>query len=727
MAVLSNEIDEAMAWSEGKEGSKARARFVRCVSRVAAALVLILSAAALPAQTTGIISGVVTDKSGALIANVQVTARNTASGEQRITTSNAVGEYSFPALTPGDYEISFALQGLATVIETATLNVTEHIAVNTTMQISSVSTTVQVASTEPLLQTESVTQGRVIDGVSTRELPLATNNFTQLLALSPGASGVLNDATALGRGTQNINSNGARTNSNSIYIDGIDAVNVHVNSAANNAFASNGTIIPPTEAIQEFKVQTALFDALTGRSGGSNVALITRSGTDKFHGSIYEFFRNDFFNANSYFLNRTGTARPELKQNQFGGTIGGPIKRNKIFFFFSYQGTRQINGYAGKTSVNLPQIPQNRSYASLGAFGHSLGTTSYSGPSINTTGSNISPVAYALLNLTFPNGNYVIPSPQTSNTTGVNYTFSTPSTFDEDEYTGSADYKITDSDHVAFHEVIAQQPQFQAVDTSRFLPGFGLNQFFKSRLFSLGETHIFSPNIVNEARFGVSRLVGTTGFQNQFPLSAIGMSRFNSGDFTDIPLIELSGSFELGYSVNDDQADNETTWQYFDNTSWLKGRHNMNFGMEMRRYQDNYFSNNNMRGSIDIISFQNFLLGESGAAAPAGNGTGHSDMYEVTVASGVVQRYDRLRDFALFGQDSWKPWVRLTVNAGLRWEYIGLPTDIYGRDGAFDPRRYQAPARGFRPRSASCRRAMLGTRCRELRRFPTRLPTRWAS
>ena len=115
-----------------------------------------------------------------------------------------------------------------------------------------------------------------------------------MLALSPGASGVLNDATALGRGTQNINSNGARTNSNSIYIDGIDAVNVHVNSAANNAFASNGTIIPPTEAIQEFKVQTALFDALTGRSGGSNVALITRSGTDKFHGSIYEFFRNDF-------------------------------------------------------------------------------------------------------------------------------------------------------------------------------------------------------------------------------------------------------------------------------------------------------------------------------------------------------------------------------------------------------------------------------------------------
>ena len=230
---------------------------------------------------------------------------------------------------------------------------------------------------------------------------------------------------------------------------------------------------------------------------------------------------------------------------------------------------------------------------------------------------------------------------------------------------------------------------------------------------------------MNQARFGVSRLVGTTGFQNQFPLSAIGMSRFNSGDFTDIPLIELSGSFELGYSVNDDQADNETTWQYFDNTSWLKGRHNMNFGMEMRRYQDNYFSNNNMRGSITSSASRIFCWARV-VRQPRATEQGIATCTRYR-GLGVVQRYDRLRDFALFGQDSWKPWVRLTVNAGLRWEYIGLPTDIYGRDGAFDPRGTRRLPRDFRPRSASCRRAMLGTRCRELRRFPTRLPTRWAS
>jgi hypothetical protein len=655
-------------------------------------VVLMLLVVAAQAQTTGTISGVVTDKAGALVPNVKVVAKDTASGESRTATTNNAGEYSFSALKPGDFEISFTLSGFATVVELATLNVTEHIAVNTTMQVSSVASTIEVTTGAAQLQTESATQGGVISGQSIAELPLATNNFTQLLALSPGVIAPLNDATGLGRGTQNVNVNGGRTNSNSVYVDGVDAVNVHTNSAANNGFASNSVIIPPPAAIQEFKIQTALFDATTGRSGGSNVALITRSGGNGFHGDVYEFFRNTIFNANSFFLNQTRQARPELIQNQFGGSIGGPILRNKLFFFFNYQGTRQVNGYPGITSVNLPQIPTNRSLASLGAFGNSLGATSYTGPKIATNGSNISPVAFALLNLQKPNGSYVIPSPQTTAVKGANYVVSTPATFNEDEYTGSTDYQISGKDRIAFHVIVAEQPQFQSVSSTRFLPGFGLYQRFKSRLYSVGETHIFSSNVVNDFHLGLNRALGHTGFQNQIPLSAIGMTRFNSSVFPDIPELEFSGSFEMGYTVSTDQSDTENTWQYFDNVSWLKGKHNMTFGVEMRRYQDNYFSNNDQRGTLDFISFQNFLLGETGAATTAGgNGTGHSDIYEETVASGQDQRYDRLRDFALFAQDSWKAAPRLTINGGLRWEYIGLPTDLYGRNGAFDPRRYQAP------------------------------------
>lgn len=697
-----------MAWETARQGRSRQegVMMAACESRMkmvgrgtlhtALVLLLLLAAAvAAKAQTTGVISGTVTDKAGALVPAVQVAARNTASGEIRTTVTNKAGEYSFPALTPGDYEITFTLQGFATVAETATLNVTEHIAVNTVMQLGKVSETVEVSSAEPLLQTESVTQGGLITGLEVSQLPLATNNFTQLLALSPGVIAPLNDATGLGRGTQNVNVNGARTSSNSIYVDGVDAINVHTNSAANNGFASNSTVIPPPDAIQEIKIQTALFDASTGRSGGSNVALITHTGANQFHGSIYEFFRNTIFDANSYFLKQQGQPRPELLQNQFGGSLGGPIKKDKIFFFFNYQGTRQVNGYPGITSLSLPQIPQTRTAAAIGAWASTLGATSHGGPAIAANGSNISPVALALLNLKLPNGNYVIPSPQTPNTTGVNYTVSTPASFNEDEYTGSVSYQISAKDQVAYHNVIAEQPQFSSVSSTRFVPGFGLYQRFKSRLYSVSETHIFSPSVVNQLHIGLNRALGHTGFQNQIPLASIGMSRFNSAQFPDIPEIELSGSFEMGYTISTDQADTENTWQYFDNVSWLKGKHNMIFGTEMRRYQDNYFSNTGMRGTLDFISIQNLLLGESGAStAQGGNGTGYSDIYEVTAASGKVQRYDRLRDLALYAQDSWKPVSRVTVNAGLRWEYIGLPTDLYGRNGSFDPRRYQAPTAG---------------------------------
>ena len=663
------------------------------------ALFFVGFAAVAHAQTTGTISGVVSDKGGALVPGISVVAKNTATGETRAGVTNSAGEYSFPALQPGDYEITYSGAGFGTKTETATLNVTEHIAVNATLGISSASATVEVTDEEPQLQTQSITQGSVISGEEIRDLPLATNNFTQLLALSPGVLAPLNDATALGRGTQNVNVNGARTSSNSVYVDGVDAVNVHTNSSANNSFASNSVIIPPPDAVQELKIQTALFDATTGRSGGSNIALITRTGNNAFHGDVYEFFRNTVLNANSYFVKQQGQARPVLNQNQFGGSIAGPIVKNKAFFFFNYQGTRQKNGYSGTTSILLPQIPTTRTYAALGAWASTLGATSHGGPAIKSDGSNINVVAYNLLNLKFPNGQYVIPSPQTTNTTGVNYAISTPSTFNEDEYTGGAQWQIRPSDLLSAHVLVAQQPQFQARSSNRFLSGFGLNQNFKSRLYSIGETHVFSPNVVNEFHMGLNRTLGQTGFQNQIPLSAIGMSRFNSTVFPDIPEIELSGSFEMGYTISTDQADTENTWQYFDTVNWLKGKHNFQFGTEMRRYQDNYHSNTAMRGTLDFISIQNLLLGLSGAStALGGNGTGYSDIYESNVASGVVQRYDRLRDIGLFAMDTWKASQRLTLLLGVRWEYVGLPVDIYGRNGAFDPRRYVAPV-GINPSS----------------------------
>ena len=649
----------------------------------------LLPAGAAFAQTTGTISGVIRDGGGGVIANSKVAALNSETGERRDAVSNSGGQYTFAFLPPGDYRMEVTLPGFATTSVRAVLGVTERIAVDFVLQPATVAQTVEVTSTSPLLQTESSALGRVVEGSAVKELPLSTRNFTQLLALSPGTSGALNDAGALGRGTQNISSGGARLGSNSVYIDGVDSVNLHSNTSNENAFASNGLVAPSPEAIQEFKVQTGLFDATSGRSGGASVVLVTRSGTPVFHGTLFEFFRNNQLNANNFFFNATGQDRPVLRQNQFGGNLGGPVKKNRTFFFFSYQGTRQRNGLSGSSSLTLPLIPLDRSRGSLGrAFTGAKGTRG--GPVILADGSNINPAAFALLNLKLPGGQYVIPSPQQF-TGGVNYAVSLPARYSEDQFIGNADHQLTGNNRLTFKSVISSQPAFQPLPAAT-VPGFGTTQDFRSRILSLTDIHIFTPSLVNEARLGFSRLPGTVVGENQIPLTSAGMRRFNAGDFPDIPQIIVTGAFSLGYSVNADQGVSQNTFHFVDTLSWTRGHHTLRVGAESRRYQDNYYSNNRMRGTLTLQSFGDFLVGLSGApVAQGGNGTGFSNINSSSVASGVASRADRVTDLAMFAQDDWKVTSRLTINAGLRWEYLGYAVDKFGRNGSFDTRLYQAP------------------------------------
>jgi len=644
------------------------------------------------AQTSGTISGTVADNSGALIPNARVAARNLTNGERRDTVTGANGQYAFPLLPPGQYEIEVSQSGFATTIRRVALGVTERIAVDFALQPSSVKEQVEISSAAPLLQTESAALGRVVEGAAVKELPLSTRNFTQLLALSPGASAPLSDAGALGRGTQNISSGGARLGSNAVYIDGVDSINVHSNTSDENQFASNGLVAPSPEAIQEFKVQTGLYDAQSGRSGGASVVLVTKSGSPQFHGALFEFFRNDALNANGFFFNSTGQERPVLKQNQFGGNLGGPVIKDKLFFFFSYQGTRQRNGLSGSSSLSLPAIPLDRSRESLGkAFGGLRGARG--GPAIGADGSNINPVAFALLNLKLANGQFVIPSPQQA-VTGVNYAVSIPARYTDDQYISNADYQIAQNNRLVFKSIISAQPAFQPLPAAN-VPGFGTTQDFKSRILNVTDTHVFSPSLVNEARMGLSRLVGLVVPETQIPLSAAGMRRFNAADFQDLPQITVTGAFSIGYSVNADQGVNQNTFHLVDTLSWTRGSHQIRGGMEARRYQDNYFSNNRMRGTLTLQSFGDFLLGLSGAPlAQGGNGTGFSNINSASVASGVTSRADRITDLAFFTQNDWKITPRLSVNAGLRWEYLGYGVDKFGRNGSFDTRLYQPPPAG---------------------------------
>ena len=649
----------------------------------------VFASAMLHAQTSGTISGTVTDQSGGAVPQAKVLAVKVSTAERRETNSTASGQYSFPFLAPGEYRIEVSLAGFTTSASSAVLGVTERIAVDVVLKPAGVTERVEVTASAPLLQTESAALGRVVEGVAVKELPLSSRNFTQLLALSPGTSGPLNDAGALGRGTQNISSGGARLGSNSVYIDGVDSVNIHSNTSNENAFASNGLVAPSPEAIQEFKVQTGLYDAQSGRSGGAAVVLVTRSGTPQFHGTLFHFFRNDALNANSFFFNSTGQSRPVLKQNQFGGNLGGPVIRDKTFFFFSYQGTRQRNGLSGSSSLSLPAIPLDRSRGSLGqAFAGLRGARG--GPAIAADGSNINPVAIALLNLKLANGQFVIPSPQRAKA-GVNYAVSIPARYEEDQYILNADHQVTKANRLMFKSIVSSQPAFQPLPAAT-VPGFGTTQDFKSRIMSLTDTHVLGPNLVNEARMGFSRLGGVVLQQNNIPLSTIGMQRFNSRDFPDIPQVAVTGVFSLGYSVNADQGVAQDTYHFVDTLSWVKGKHQIRTGLELRRYVDDYYSNNRFRGTLTLQSFGDLLVGLPGTAlAQGGNGTGFSSINSSSVASGVTDRMDRITDLAFFVQDDWKVTSRLTVNVGLRWDYLGYAVDKLGRNGSFDTRLYQPP------------------------------------
>src|ERR1051325_2133779 len=287
---------------------------------------------------TGQLGGTVMDANGAVIvgASVRLTSRSTSQVREMITGES--GEFAFPLLPPGRYKVEVSANGFRTVlIDDANVNITQTTSLVVHLDTATVGGVVTINADPPLVQQESSQSGRVIEGDTIRQLPLPTRNFQQLLTLSPGTSASVSNNTELGRGDAIISVNGQRTTSNNVRINGIDANALGTNSTPNIA-------VPATDSLQEFIVQTSLYDASQGRNAGGNVEAVTRAGGNQFHGNAYYFIRNRALNANEFFLESAGQPRPTLKRNQFGGTLGGPIIKDRAFFFGSYQGTRERNG-----------------------------------------------------------------------------------------------------------------------------------------------------------------------------------------------------------------------------------------------------------------------------------------------------------------------------------------------------------------------------------------------
>src|SRR5438046_2794351 len=370
-------------------------------------------------QTTGRIVGTVKDERRVVIVGAGVTVTSLTTAVERKVTTDTEGNYAVPLLPPGAYRVRVTASGFSSALfDSVQVVITETTALNTALTVAGMIVDPVTVRAAPLIQTHGPQMGRVVDSRAVSELPLATRNFTQILALSPGTSVALPDNSALGRNSQNVSVNGARGTQNDFEINGIDANKIDTNSATSLA-------VPAPETIQEFKVQTSLYDATFGRGGGGNIQAVTKSGGNNFHGAAYEYFRNDALNANNPFLKAAGVKRPTLKRNVFGALLGGPIKTNKSFFFVSYQGTRERNGASRNSLTSSVLVAQgltdDRSQQTL------LATF--------RPATSIDPVALALLNAKLPGGQFLIPTPQADG----HYSGSAISTYREDQFNTTVD------------------------------------------------------------------------------------------------------------------------------------------------------------------------------------------------------------------------------------------------------------------------------------------------
>src|SRR6202171_171750 len=646
---------------------------------------------------TGAIAGSVNDPSGALVARAAVVIRSQATGEEREVTTDAQGNFSVPFLTPDNYDLTVRAPGFEPlVLKSVQVQITEVSRLKIQLTISSAKEQITVNAKPPLLQTENATLGRVIGQQTIVDLPLVNRNYTEILGLTAGINTDIVDATQLGAGSQEIRANGARSGDNNFMMNGVDANSYGSNITEITPFGGAGIAIPAPDTIQEFKVQTSLYDAQYGRGGGANVNVETRSGTADLHGNLYYFGRNEALDANNFFANALRVPRGEFRRSQPGGTLGGPIpwSNRRAFFFVSYQATRDVNGASLATSVSslsLPPIPQVRTPASLGAvFGGKAGL--FGGVAVAPDGSNINPVALKLLNAKNPDGTLIIPSPQTSASI-LNYTAVVSGHYNEDQFNTNLDVNLRSADRLSvkffFSNSNQDVPFFGAT-----VPGFPALRSFQNRNLAIAETHIFSSRVINQFRFGFSRLAGQDVAGGTLTDQEVGINRFSDPQERLIPQILVIGAFQLGNSQNDRGKTAGNNFYASDVIFLSRGKHELRLGPEIFRNQFNNLSDGTA-GLMFLLSFPDFLLGlPAGPAGAGGNGTFLSSIFGSAVNAGIPNVGARASAADFFALDDWKVTRSLALNLGVRVEVDGQPSEVEGRLSNFFPQFYAPPPAG---------------------------------
>jgi hypothetical protein len=671
------------------------------------ALVFTLFGGPVFAQTgasTGL-TGRVTDSTGGALPGVTVTLTHVDTGRERVVTTGTDGGWEARFLSPGTYRITFQIDGFRPLRQDGVeVSTAEMGNLDVSLQVGGLTEAVEVVANAEMLSSGSMTLVKTLDQKELDALPTSARNFTQLLVIEAGVSADISDLLSNDNASISPSVNGARTTNNSFVFNGVDVTNLlccnsRVSGSAGTIENGGGSlsrnIAPAPETLQEVKLQTSLYDAATGRNGGGNFTLVSKSGTNRFSGSAYYFNQNDSLMANDFFFNRAGIEKPILDRHEGGVTVGGPIKRNKTFFFGSYQRTDAETSYVDEASntVQLPRaLTNDRSDAGIDAFARAIWAPQH-GP-VNT--SVINPISRALLKAQFADGTYLIPSGDQGLNCGrqgsqafesCQVVSVVPATFEQNQFTANLDHQLTQSHRFSGKFFYSNQPSRDPLANGNALTIHEREELTRQRTFSFTDLHIFSQTVVNEFRAGVFRNRNDNDPVAYFTNAQFGIENPQAALVPDLTQISIAGDdvgSELQFGTLADGTriyDQQTTFTIGNTLTFTKGSHSIRVGGEFRRHHldGDLQEGRNRRHNFD--TWFDFLT--VGYRNPS-DGNRARQISDTSLNYGETARGYRMHDVNAFIAEDWKVTSDLTVNLGVRWEYFGFPSEKNGLLAVFD-------------------------------------------
>jgi hypothetical protein len=663
--------------------------------------------AAAQGNPTGTLSGVVSDPSGGVLPGVTVVAVNVGTGVTQQTVTGETGDWRLAALPTGTYELVFELSGFKKLVRSG-INVEAAVtrSVPVRLDIGGLAEEIRVTADAALLTVTTPATSRRISGEELEVIPTSTGSFTHLLSSEAGISADLPPVLINGTGNISPSVNGTRTTSTSLFFNGIDATNLTTNEGA-----LSDNIAPASDTLEEVALQTSMYDASTGRSGGGNFQLVTRSGTNAFRGTGHYSGQHERFNENDFFYEKDGIDKPKARRNEGGFTLGGPLRQNRMFFFGGYQRTQAETGFVPTASsiTALPQALQLINGARtkeniLAAFAQLNPGILSSIPKAQclsaTDTACISDVALNLLNLRNPvTGDFVIAAPRAGGTVIGNDIAAggipggnpfvrqrnvVPAEFQQDQYTLKLDGSLTTNNRLSGTGFFAQFPGYDPFpDPSSLASPFTLKRADRNATVAISDTHVLGNNLVNEARGGIFFLRNSRSLDDPF------LSMTNDSVGVPNPAVFFDNSIatqRLGHYIgrpggtmerfsfggpNDSFNKREQRTYTIGNTlSWTGSSHAVRMGGEFRRNE--FDTNLPEEQATEFEKFDNFTQLLRGLAT------------EADTQFGITDKQFRFSDFNAFIADEWRLSRSFTLSLGMRYEFFGFPEEFNGRIGNVD-------------------------------------------